>query len=96
MLIGGQWRASVSGKTFPTINPATEEKIADVAEGDREDVDFAVTAARRAFESGPRPRMDASDRGRLLGRLADLIEENFDELAALETLDNSKPIRESR
>lgn len=69
MLIDGQWRDSVSGRAFSTISPATEEKLADVAEGDRDDVDLAVSAARRAFECGPWPRMDARDRGRLLGRL---------------------------
>lgn len=96
MLIDGQFQASVSGKTFPTINPATEEKIADVAEGDAEDIDRAVKAARRAFESGPWPGMDARERGRLLYRWADLIEKNLEELACLETLDNGKPISESR
>jgi aldehyde dehydrogenase (NAD+) len=94
--IGGQWVPSASGKTFETINPATEEVIASVAEGDAEDVDRAVKAARKAFESGPWPKMDARDRGRLLNKLADLIEEEIDELAQLETLDNGKPIRESR
>ena len=96
LLIDGQWRTSLSGKTFPTINPATEQKIADVAEGDAADIDLAVQAARRAFETGPWPKMDARDRGRLLNKLADLIEENQDELAALETLDNGKPINDSR
>lgn len=96
MLIGGKFVDSVSGKTFDTINPATEEVIASVAEGDRADIDLAVKAARKAFESGPWSRMDARDRGRLINRLADLIEENFDELAALETLDNGKPINDSR
>lgn len=96
MLIGGQWVDAVSGKTFATINPATEEKIADVAEGDAADVDLAARAARNAFEGGPWPKMDARDRGRLLNKLADLMEENLDELAALETLDNGKPISDSR
>ncbi len=96
MLIGGEWRDSVSGKTFQTRNPATEEVIAEVAEGDQADIDLAVKAARQAFETGEWPQMDARDRGRLLLRLADLIEENFDELAALETLDNGKPISDSR
>ncbi len=96
MLIDGQWRDAVSGKTFATYNPATEEKIADVAEGDIADIDRAVAAARRAFETGPWSKMDARDRGALLNRLADLVEANFDELAALETLDNGKPISDSR
>ena len=96
MLIDGQWRDSVSGKTFETIDPATEEVIARVAEGDAADIDLAVKAARRAFDSGPWRTMDARDRGRLLYKLADLIVQNIDELAALETLDNGKPISESR
>ena len=96
MLIGGQWVDAVSGKTFPTINPATEEKIADIAEGDAADIDLAAKAARNAFEGGPWPKMDARDRGRLLNKLADLMEQNLDELAALETLDNGKPISDSR
>jgi aldehyde dehydrogenase (NAD+) len=94
--IGGQWVPSVSGKTFPTINPATEEVITEVAEGDAADVDLAVKAARKAFETGPWPKMDARDRGALIHRLCDLIQEEADELAALETLDNGKPIRDSR
>ena len=94
--IGGRWTPSVSGKTFDTINPATEEVIAQVAEGDKEDVDLAVAAARKAFEQGPWGKMDARERGRLMYKLADLMEENIDELAALEPLDNGKPIRDSR
>jgi len=96
MLIGGEWRDSVSGKTFETINPATEEVIAEVAEGDAADIDLAVQAARRAFDSGPWRTMDARDRGKRLHKLADLIEANFDELAEMETLDNGKPIGEAR
>src|SRR5206468_11364325 len=91
MLIGGKWVNSVSGKTFPTLNPATGEVICQVAEGDKADVDLAVKAARRAFEDGPWPKLNASERGRLLNRLADLIEQNAEELAALESLDNGKP-----
>lgn len=94
--IGGRWVPAASGKTFATYNPATEEEIAQVAEGDAEDIDRAAKAARKAFESGDWPKMDASDRGKLLYRLADLIEEEIDELAALETLDNGKPITDSR
>lgn len=95
ILIGDEFRASVSGKTFKTVNPATEEVICEVAEGDAADVDLAVHAARAAFETGPWSRMDARDRGRLLNRLADLAEQHQDELAALETLDNGKPINDS-
>jgi aldehyde dehydrogenase (NAD+) len=94
--IGGKWVPAASGKTFDTINPATEEVIAQVAEGDAEDVDAAVAAAREALDSGPWGRMDARDRGRLIYKLADLMEEEQDELAALETLDNGKPIRDAR
>lgn len=96
MLIGDEWCSSASGKTFATYNPATEEKITDVAEGDKEDIDLAVSAARSALENGPWSKMDARDRGKLLAKLADLIEDNLDDLAALETLDNGKPIRDSR
>jgi aldehyde dehydrogenase (NAD+) len=96
LFIGGQWVPSQSGKTFDTVNPATEEVIASVAEGDAADVDLAAKAARKAFESGPWSTMDARDRGRLMNKLADLIEEEADELAALESLDNGKPIRDAK
>jgi aldehyde dehydrogenase (NAD+) len=94
--IGGKWLPAASGKTFETINPATEEVIAQVAEGDASDVDLAVDAARDALEHGPWSKMDARDRGRLMYKLCDLIEDEAEELAALETLDNGKPIREAR
>ena len=94
--IGGRWIPAASGKTFETINPATEEVLAQVAEGDAEDVDAAVLAARDALENGPWGKMDARDRGRLMYKLADLIEEELDELAALETLDNGKPVRDAK
>jgi aldehyde dehydrogenase (NAD+) len=94
--IDGQWLPAASGKTFATINPATEEVIAEVAEGDAADVELAAKAARRAFESGPWSRLDARDRGKLMYRLADLIEDEIDELAALESLDNGKPISDAR
>src|SRR5688500_18334641 len=96
MLIDGKWVDSASGKTFETINPATGDVIAKVAEGDKADVDKAVKAARRAFDKGPWRKMSARERGRLLYKLADLIEQNKEELAALETLDNGKPINDSR
>ncbi|HEY1598717.1 MAG TPA: aldehyde dehydrogenase family protein, partial [Pirellulales bacterium] len=94
--IGGKWVAAKSGKTFDTVNPATEEVIAKVAEGDAADVDLAVASARDALEHGPWGKMDARDRGRLMYKLADLIEEELNELASLETLDNGKPIRDAR
>ena len=96
MLIDGEWRDSQSGKTFETVNPATEETITSVAEGDAADIDLAVKAARKAFDSGAWRKMDARDRGRLMNKLADLVESHIDELAELETLDNGKPIRESK
>ena len=96
ILIGDEFRPAVSGKTFSTVNPATEEVICEVAEGDAEDVNLAVYAARAAFETGPLSRMDARDRGRLLNKLADLAEKHLEELAALETLDNGKPLKDSR
>jgi aldehyde dehydrogenase (NAD+) len=91
LFIGGKWLDSASGKTFATLNPATGETICQVAEGDKADIDLAVKAARKAFEEGAWPRTSASERGRLLNKLADLIEANKEELAALESLDNGKP-----
>jgi aldehyde dehydrogenase (NAD+) len=92
ILIDNQWVDSVSGKTFETINPATGDVIAQVAEADAADVDLAVKAARKAFHSKAAwRRMSASERGKLLNRLADLLEEHADELATLESLDNGKP-----
>lgn len=95
LFIDGEFVEALSGKTFATVNPATEEAIAQVAEGDAADIDVAVRAARRAFEQGDWPSMRARDRGRLLLRLAELIESNAAELAQLETLDNGKPISET-
>ncbi|MHC5109324.1 MAG: aldehyde dehydrogenase family protein [Planctomycetota bacterium] len=96
MLIGGKWIESASGKYFDTVNPSTGDTICRIAEGDKADVDMAVASARNAFESKAWRKMNASERGRLLYKLADLIEQNADELAALESLDNGKPIRDSR
>ena len=95
MLIGGRWVNSVSGKMFDTLNPATGEVICRVAEGDKADIDAAVKAARKAFESGPWSRMSAADRGRLLLKLADAVEAHQEELARLESLDNGKPFADS-
>jgi phenylacetaldehyde dehydrogenase len=96
MLIDGKWVNSVSGKTFPTYNPATGEVLAQIAEGDKADIDLAVKAARRAFDSGPWPRLTASDRGKLVWKLADLLERHLEEFATLETLDNGKPLTIAR
>src|ERR1700752_4412698 len=96
MLINGKWVDAASGKTFPVYNPATGEVLAQVAEGDREDVDHSVKAARAAFETGPWPSMTAAERGRLIWKLADLIEQNLEELAELEPLDNGKPLSIAR
>ena len=95
LFIDGKWVDSVSGKTFDTLNPATEEVITSIAEGDSADIDLAVTVARKAFEDGPWGKTDARERGRILLRVMDLIEKNKDELALLETLDNGKPISET-
>src|SRR5687767_297570 len=94
LLIDGQWVDAESGKTFTTPNPSTGETLAEVAEADKADIDKAVKAARKAFE-GKWSRMSARDRGRLMFKLAQLIEERTEELAALETADNGKPIKES-
>ena len=94
LFIGGKWVES--SKTFPTINPATGEVITQLAEAGEADVDAAVRAARAAFEEGPWAQMAAADRGKLLWKIADLIEKNIDEFAYLETIDNGKPIFESR
>ena len=96
LLIGNRWVAAESGRTFATINPSTGEAICQVAEADAVDVDAAVHAAREAFEHGPWRTMNASARGRLLYRLADLIEANAEGLAQLEALDNGKPVSVAR
>ena len=96
MLIDGKWVTSVSGKTFPTYNPATGEVLAQVAEGDKADIDAAVKAARKAFESGPWSKMTATQRGKLVWKLGDLIEANAEQFAMLETLDNGKPLTVAR
>src|SRR5262245_3411975 len=96
MLIDGKWVEAASGKTFETPNPATGEVLARVAEGDKEDVDRAARAARRAFDEGSWSRLPPSQRQRLLLDIADRIERHGDELAQLETLDNGKPLAESR
>ncbi|KAJ6334332.1 hypothetical protein OIU78_011261 [Salix suchowensis] len=95
LLINGQFVDAASGKTFPTLDPRTGEVIAHVAEGDVEDVNRAVSAARKAFDEGPWPRMTAYERSRIILRFADLLEQHTDEIAALETWDNGKPYEQA-
>jgi phenylacetaldehyde dehydrogenase len=96
MFINNQFVPAASGKTFPTYNPATGEVLAQVAEGDRDDVDRAVKAARTAFENSAWADMSPSQRGRLIWKLADLIEGRLEEFAQLESLDNGKPLAVAR
>ncbi len=97
LLIDNEWVASTSGKTFEVLNPASEEVVARVSEAGSVDVDLAVAAARRAFAEGSDwRRMSASDRGKLMWKLADLIEANLEEFAELESLDNGKPVSVAR
>lgn len=95
LLINGQFVDAASGKTFPTLDPRTGEVIAHVAEGDAEDINRAVAAARKAFDEGPWPKMTAYERQRILLRFADLVEKHNDEIAALETWDNGKPYEQA-
>ena len=95
LLIGGRWERAASDRTFDTFNPATGEVLARLAEGGQEDIDRAVAAARRAFE-GQWSRWTPYDRQRLLLRVHDLIEKNFEELALLETLDMGAPLQRTR
>jgi phenylacetaldehyde dehydrogenase len=96
MLINGKWVNAASGKTFATYNPATGEVLAQVAEGDKHDIDEAVKAARRAFDSGPWSLMTPSERGKLVWKLGDLLEQHLEEFATIETLDNGKPLSVAR
>src|SRR5215475_10743481 len=95
LFIAGSWRAPASGATYDTINPATEDPSARVGCGDERDVDAAVAAARKAFDSGPWPRMSAAERGRIVWKLGDLIMQNLDEMARLESLNTGKTLFDS-
>jgi aldehyde dehydrogenase (NAD+) len=95
LLIDGQFVNAASGKTFPTLDPRTGDVIANVPEGDAEDVDRAVKAARKAFDEGPWPKMTAYERSCIMYRIADLLEKHNDEIAALETWDNGKPYEQA-
>ena len=94
LLIGGRWVDAASGKTFGVVNPSTGEELLQVAEGGAEDVDAAVAAARRAYESSGWRRMSPAERQRILWRIADVMEEHAEELATLETLDVGKPLKQ--
>lgn len=96
LLIDGKWVPAQSGKIFDTYDPGTGRIIAQVPEGDAADIDNAVKAARQAFEEGPWSRITPSERGRLIWKLADLLEQNADELAELEVLNNGKPLANAR
>src|SRR6202522_2325789 len=96
MLIDGKWVNAASGKTFATYNPATGEILAQVAEGDKADIDAAVQAARHAFDAGPWPAMTPSQRSKVIWRIGDLISKYADELAELESIDNGKPMAVAR
>ena len=96
MLVDGKFVNAVSGKTFPVYNPAIGDVIAHVPEAEAEDVDRAVKAARRAFDEGPWSKMSPSQRGRLLLKLADLMEQHLEEFAELESMDNGKPLSVAR
>src|SRR5579862_8808261 len=96
LLIDGKWVSARSGKTFPVEDPATEETIAHVPSGDKADIDLAVAAARRAFETGPWSRISPAARQRLVWSLGDLLERHADEFAELEALDNGKPVINAR
>jgi phenylacetaldehyde dehydrogenase len=96
MLINGKWVDAASGKTFASYNPATGEVLAYIAEGDARDIDHAVSAARAAFDRGPWRKFTPSERGRAIWKLADLLEENLEEFAELESLDNGKPLTVAR
>jgi phenylacetaldehyde dehydrogenase len=96
LFINGEWVAAQSGKTFPVEDPATEETIAHAPAGDKADIDLAVAAARRAFETGPWSRVSPAERSRMVWRLGDLLEQHADEFAELEALDNGKPVTNAR
>src|SRR5262245_34715126 len=95
-LIDDEWMPAASGKTFPVYNPATGHVLVEVAQADKEDIDRAVRAARRAFDAGPWRKMTGAERGRLMWKLADLVDRHLDELAELESIDNGKPVAVAR
>lgn len=96
LFIGGSWVDAASGETYDTLDPRTGDPICSVAKAGPEDVDRAVAAAKKAFTAGPWPRMPAVQRGKVLLKIADLIESYTDELACLETLDQGKTLLQAR
>jgi phenylacetaldehyde dehydrogenase len=96
LLINGDWRDAVSGKTFSVYDPATGETVAEVAEGEAEDIDHAVAAARHSFKKGSWRNLTPSERGRILWHIGDMILDHIDEFAQLEALDNGKPVGVAR
>ncbi len=96
MLINGTWGPAVSHQTFPTCNPATGEVLCQIPEGQKEDIDIAVKAARGAFDLGPWRKLTPSERGKLIWKLADLLESRLEDFAQLESLDNGKPVGVAR
>src|SRR6202167_2725629 len=92
ILINGKWVEAASGKTFPTYNPATGDVLSLVAEGDREDINRAVKAARAAFDSGPWSKITPSERGRMIWKIGELIEKPLEEFEKLESIDTAKPL----
>jgi phenylacetaldehyde dehydrogenase len=96
LLINGRWVEAVSGKTFPTYYPATGDVLSLVSEGDKQDIDHAVRAARTAFDDGRWSRLTPSERGRAIWKIGDLIEMHPEEFAQLESLDNGKPLTVAR
>lgn len=95
LYINGSYVPSQSGQTFETLNPATEEVLATVSEAKEEDIDRAVDAARKAFDDGPWSQLTTAERSHLIYKFANLVEENREELAQLETLDNGKPYKQA-
>jgi aldehyde dehydrogenase (NAD+) len=95
LFIKGKWQASLSGETYAPINPATEEPLAQVAKADERDIELAVAAARQAFDEGPWPRLNAHERGRVVWRLGELIQQHLDEMARLESLCTGKTLFDS-
>src|SRR5207249_6414323 len=96
MLVNGEWKKSSDGKTTSILDPSNNQPIAEVERGNKDDARAAVDAARQALQSADWREIDPSKRGRMLYKMANLVRENSDELAKLETLNVGKPLRESK